>query len=307
MGVFGRGQVPQWVQNLATHRHLGLDILLITQSPMLVDSFVRSLGDRHFHIVRKFGTWYTTIHEFTNGIKDNVLKSRSGSVKHSWRFQKEVFGWYTSAEKHTVKRRIPLRVLMIPVLIAVFAAASFVAYTRLNPDAARAQVEKSTGTGTGSTSVGGGQPGHATDGRSGPMTTAEYAQAYQARVQGLPHTAPIYDDVTKPVAAPYPAACVAIRGECRCYSQQGTRLDVPMQICTQIVAGGFFIAWDKPVVAAVSVSASSPGGPGDQQVVAQATGIVGVRPPVFTDPLPAVNPDLGAPPRVRPPPRGAGS
>jgi hypothetical protein len=30
-----------------------------------------------------------------------------------------------------------------------------------------------------------------------------------------------------------------------CYSQQGTKLDTPADLCQGIVAGGFFIAWDE--------------------------------------------------------------
>lgn len=54
--VTGRGQTPEWVEKLATHRHLGLDFVLITQNPMLLDTFPRKLVDRHFHVIRKFGT-----------------------------------------------------------------------------------------------------------------------------------------------------------------------------------------------------------------------------------------------------------
>jgi zona occludens toxin len=76
------------------------------------------------------------------------------------------------------------------------------------------------------------------------MSTAEYLGSHQPRVSGLEYTAPAYDDVTKPVRAPFPAACLANKSRCGCYSQQGTRLDVPDSICLQIVAGGFFVAWD---------------------------------------------------------------
>ena len=75
--VRGRGQPPAWIENLSTHRHLGVDFVVITQNPMLMDSFVRRLVDRHFHIVRKFGTHFVTIHEFVNGCKENVDKSRA--------------------------------------------------------------------------------------------------------------------------------------------------------------------------------------------------------------------------------------
>ena len=33
---------------------------------------------------------------------------------------------------------------------------------------------------------------------------------------------------------------------CTCYSQQGTKLVVPAEICTQIVKNGYFVDWEKP-------------------------------------------------------------
>ncbi|HEY0563837.1 MAG TPA: zonular occludens toxin domain-containing protein, partial [Methylophilus sp.] len=47
---------PEYVSRLATHRHHGFDIYIITQQPTQLDSFVRKLVDTHYHIVRKFGS-----------------------------------------------------------------------------------------------------------------------------------------------------------------------------------------------------------------------------------------------------------
>ena len=111
---------------------------------------------------------------------------------------------------------------------------------------------------------------------------------------------PAYDEATKPAEAPYPAACVQMKGECRCYTQQATRLDVVASLCQQIVAGGFFVAWNRPVVQAVPISPAASASPTvlpQQQLYAQAAGIMSARP---APTVPAViAPDEGAPPRVR--------
>ena len=79
------------------------------------------------------------------------------------------------------------------------------------------------------------------------QTPEQFLAAYQPRIVGLPHTAPRYDDATKPTRAPYPAACVAMGTRCDCYTQQGTKLQTPADLCKQIVAGGFFQDWgDTP-------------------------------------------------------------
>jgi len=56
------------------------------------------------------------------------------------------------------------------------------------------------------------------------LLVAEWLVQQEPRVHGLALSAPAYDEVTKPVVAPYPATCICSSTQCRCYSQQGTRL-----------------------------------------------------------------------------------
>ncbi len=87
--------------------------------------------DRHFHVVRKFGTHSATIHEFPNGARENVASSREGSIRHEWRFPKAVFELYQSAELHTVKRRIPARVWLLLALPFVIGALCWFVWQRM--------------------------------------------------------------------------------------------------------------------------------------------------------------------------------
>lgn len=238
--IRGRGaDVPEHVRQLETHRHLGLDLVLITQDPMLIDPHVRRLVDRHLHVVRKFGTHFATIHEYVNGVRDSVAKSRGDSIKHEWRYPTAAFDWYKSAEAHTVKRRIPWRVwimLGVPLVLAALA------WAFVNRTEARINGEVGTTLPPGASMVQAGGAG----GEIRPLTPAEWAQMQTPRVYGLPHTAPAYDEVTKPMHAPYPAACLANRFRCVCYTQQATLIETPEGLCPGIVAGGFFVAWDQP-------------------------------------------------------------
>ncbi|MEQ1923876.1 MAG: hypothetical protein ABL952_15330, partial [Pyrinomonadaceae bacterium] len=61
-----------------------------------------------------------------------------------------------------------------------------------------------------------------------------------------PHSAPIFDDVMKPVVAPTPSGCVQSSTKCSCFTDQATQLDVSEDVCKHIVSKGFFRYWALP-------------------------------------------------------------
>jgi len=231
-------QVPPYIAAMETHRHKGVDIVLITQHPMLIDQNIRRLCGLHFHVMRVWGTQSATVHEWPQ-IKENCDKSRSDSVKHVFKYPRDVYALYKSAEVHTHKARIPAKVLVLAAVPFVLAFLGYRIYSsianRVTPqDSAPAQLSPQ------------GMPQRVTSsGPSGPLSPVAYVQQFQPRVPGLAYTAPIYDKVTAPTRAPYPAACVQSKTKCQCYTQQGTKLETDKALCEGIVAGGFFMAWDE--------------------------------------------------------------
>lgn len=230
--------VPEHVAKLETHRHQGLDLYIITQHPMLIDSNVRRLTGTHRHVVRAFGAKYATIHEWGE-VKEQCDKSRADSIAKRFLYPKEVFGWYKSAEAHTHKARIPARVYLLfalPILLGLVVWWGSTWFANRE----QALKEKIHGGVTVTETQGESMPARAP---AQPQLTWFEEQA--PRVPGLAHTAPKYDQITKPTTAPIPAACVEWEGKgCRCYSQQGTRLDVPSELCTSIVQRGYFVEFD---------------------------------------------------------------
>lgn len=231
-----RGQgslVPEHVSKLETHRHAGLDLVLITQHPMLLDNNVRRLVGQHFHVVRTFGTKKATVHEWSE-VKIECDKRRLDSIRHDFFYPAESFGWYKSAEVHTHKARIPMRVyllLIIPVLIGFLAWGVYQFLKPKTPVIPALSVALGVAPGV--------APGRAV------MNTAQWLDVRSARLPGLAYSAPVYDEVTKPVDAPFPAACIATKNKCSCFSQQATALDVPESLCRQIVDRGFFKEWES--------------------------------------------------------------
>lgn len=246
-GVRPRGApVPPWASALETHRHGGIDLVVITQDPMLLDSHDRRFVQVHYHLMRQFGLERSTVHQFTGGVRTNVATSRTGSIKSTFKFPRKLFGVYKSAELHTVKAAVPFRVWLFLALPFVLGALVYVAWTRLDPSRKAVPSPAPSGVQAGPLARGSGSAGGGSGGARPVLTRAEYLEQFVPRVNGLAYTAAAYDESTKPVQAPYPAACIASAKRCQCYTQQATRLEVPADICRQVADGGFFVAWSKP-------------------------------------------------------------
>jgi len=232
--------VPPYVSALETHRHRGLDLYFITQHPMLIDNNVRRLVDEHRHVVRQFGSHY--VREFSwPKVNEHPDKSKANATVRETQLPKAAFGLYKSAEIHTIKRRIPWWVyaaFLAPVLVGLAwwnAVANFkLGAGPAGPSAAASAPGQADPFGLARS------PGRAA---SGVLSTADYLAAHAPRVAGLAYTAPVYDSVTAVSVAPYPAACLVMAGDCRCYTQQATRLEVPSALCGSIVERGFFVSW----------------------------------------------------------------
>lgn len=160
----------------------------------------------------------------------------------------EVYDWYESATLHTAKTKIPFRVWVFGVCVLLAPLLVYYAYSKFTGGLSGrdSQISKLAGKDPAVTSPAGQVVSRGSSPERKPMTTAEYVASYVPRVQGVPQSAPRYDELTRPTQAPRPAACVhgVRRGTrqsvCMCWSQQATALDVPDSVCKQIAAGGYF-------------------------------------------------------------------
>lgn len=232
-------KVPDHVARLETHRHHGHDLYLITQHPGLIDQNVRKLVGTHRHVVRSFGAKFSMIHQWGQ-CKDNCDKSRSDSMKSQFRYPKEVFSWYKSAEVHTHRMHLPWRLFLLAGLVIFIPWAGYSVYKGLVLD----PVAKYRGDDETLQSGAYFQGQGAVQNQNRPLTSEEYVDSLTPRLEGLPHTAPRYDQITQPQTAPYPAGCVLMRDQCKCYTDQGTLLSaVPESVCRNVLAHGFYKDW----------------------------------------------------------------
>lgn len=235
--------VPKHIEMLETHRHGGIDLVLLTQQPSLVHKNVRQLVGDHRHLVRLWGRSKATVHKWPECHMNT--QARKDSTRETFKYPKEAFEWYKSAEVHTHKRSVPAwyyLLFIMPVLgLALFGGVIWWAWHNSHKPADSHQMQASAVPGQ----IAPGAVGQGGQQSARPMTRAQYFEQFEPRVAGLAHTAPIYDDVTKPVRAPYPAACVQMGKVCRCYTKQGTQLDTGDDLCRGIVKTGFYVAWDE--------------------------------------------------------------
>lgn len=291
--------VPPEIRMLAEHRARGFDFFLLTQHPMNIDAFVRKLVGApgwHQHLKRQFGGTSVTRVLQWDAVNAQCEKDGSGGTAQiTTRVQpKEVFDWYESASLHTAKVRIPFQMKMLAVCLVVVPLLGYFGWQAFKNAQPGAKGRELQGHGLPGQPAGAPAPSQ----EKHVTTAAEYVATFQPRIPGLQYTAARYDDATKPVHVPYPAACVSMGDRCQCYTQQATKLEVPMALCKQIVAGGFFMDWENayrqaqngsPVVAQSGAVQVQPQGPSDAPRMMPAVALASESPPRFARSFPAAH------------------
>ena len=236
------GALPDYINAVAQFRRKrGFDFWMITPHPSMINTNIRRLIESpswHRHMKRTMGADMVSELRF-NFANMNCEKPAAGAAGNvSMRaFPKEVYTWYKSASLHTGKKRIPKQVYILAALAIIIPVLFYYAYQSVMGIGQRHAPQSAPGASAPA-------PGQQLAPGATPDPAPDYLASYVPRVPGLPHTAPRYDDVTKPTQAPYPAACVSMGSKCKCYTQQGTVLPTTADICAQVVSGGFFMEWE---------------------------------------------------------------
>lgn len=234
------------ILNFAKHRHRGFDFIFTTQAPSQLAPFMRDLLGRHVHVTRKFGTETTIRYEWPH-VQDNPNSqtAKANAIESVWQYPHEVFSLYESATLHTVKRKIPAKVITA----LVFAALSLVA----TPAAFYLLWNSFSGPAEASTPTLEAPPSSARSAASterkaaqeGQLTTEEYVYQRTPRVEADPASAPLYDQFE---VQDYPRMFCVISGDqrierisCRCRTQQMTPVLVDDRVCIRIARDGY---WD---------------------------------------------------------------
>ncbi|WP_414431310.1 zonular occludens toxin domain-containing protein [Alcanivorax sp. IL2] len=226
--------VPPGIKALEKHRHRGLDIIFISLDPALLDVNARLICNEHFHFSRPFGAPFVIEYHAGSGyVNPNTKSELDKCVQTKRPLAKRVYGLYKSAEVHTHKFKPPKILFILPVIAA---GAGFMIWYFLN----------NYGTDTPATAQ-----ATATNGQQVQVAARQsykpedWGELLKPEVRGLPYTAPMYSPKSRqPTVIPVVQGCMSMKADfsdCTCYTQQGTTiLDMPDQMCRQIIKHGIF-------------------------------------------------------------------
>ena len=92
---------PESVASMNTHRHKGIDFLLVTQHPGLIDHDIRALVGRHLHGYRPRSLEHSVWSEWS--YCEMACQPKLKPVKEKKVFNRELFGLYKSTVENTHK------------------------------------------------------------------------------------------------------------------------------------------------------------------------------------------------------------
>lgn len=247
--------VPEYASALEVMRHKGHHLNCITQKPSLIDVHMRKLATEHIHYHRGHGSSIVKRLRFEIvclEVEKRVDIADAETTRIT--LDKSYFDVYKSiadGAEHHIKFRIPRALYVLAACLVLLLSGIYYVYQSRAQTMAVTELEPLQGEAL--TSI-------LPTGETSPVSPAQYIADRIPRVPDVPSSAPIYDELTKPVSYPKPS-CMSSRDEefvrrnakrmaigykagqlhgCRCNSQQGTRMDISFKSCMNYVENGAF-------------------------------------------------------------------
>lgn len=217
--------IPPDIQTLDTHRHMGVDFILITQNCRNVDRHILGLVDRHLHVRRVANMPLATVYEWDHASVS--LQYKNSMSKSPWRYPKAAYKLYKSAELHTKQSRKLPAVLWF--ILAGLAGAAYAIPSTINRIAHRSDPVKiakqepvaATGQPTTKTYIN----------ENGQEVTIETTTRTEiAPLAALAASAPMASAAGSSVEV---AGCIVVGPRCSCFSTQGKKVDMAADYCIE--------------------------------------------------------------------------
>lgn len=231
---------PLGVEFLRKHRHRGIDIYFITQHPTLLDHAARRMVEYHIHLQRNYGLQRAVMYENTKLFDPSNWHDLQSCEKTDFKYPKDCYPLYKSAEVHTVKRKLPKKLFYIIPLLLLFLGSLVYGYSVISTMSA---------TGTESTPDLSAPLSNGFSLPSNISNTSKNKINWETdlipQIAGLPYTAPIYQSIAKPTEMPIIAGCISQNRLCTCYTQQGTAVNISTPQCFEHIQNPAFNPFKK--------------------------------------------------------------
>lgn len=235
-----RATLPHHVDELARHRHRGLDFIFVSQSPSKqCHEFIIDLIEEQIHVRRLFGTDFVELKKFDRH-ESNPAKARALTTQRHSLYRKSR-GLYKSTVLDTSEKRIPWYYKALAVGLVVVPLFGYYVITKVGAKLAHKDGQQLT-IGAGGTGADGARSATAPNGAAPPkksLRETDYIAWLKPRVEGQPWTAPAYDQLTVSREPPR-VFCMSsgyMRGKawivegCSCLTDQGTRFTMKKAQC----------------------------------------------------------------------------
>ncbi|MBI5330713.1 MAG: hypothetical protein HZB71_08880 [Betaproteobacteria bacterium] len=205
-------KIPDIEAALETHRHTGIDLLLITQHPTRISRGVATLVGRHLHIRRVWGLSRCVVYEWDHASSPDRINQ---ATRTTWSYPKDVFQLYKSATVHTSRgQRPPALLYLVLSLIVAVPVAGYYFFQRIQDRGKPAVTAKPGAPGSP------GAPGLAAP----ALPVINITQDFQPRIPGDLASAPAYDQsrMEQRLVMPRIISCISSATKCLCFTQQAT-------------------------------------------------------------------------------------
>lgn len=242
-------RVPNHVEQLAKHRHRGLDFIFVSQSPdKQCDQFVHDLIERHVHVRRRFGTKFVHLREFDRF--ESRPEKATPLVTRRKKLPSRPMGMYQSTELDTTERKIPWYYIALPVAAALGLFLMYYTFGNMGKRLGGEDVNASVQAANGASPRDGAQAtASGVAERSIPVSPAEYARKFIPRLPSEPWSAPAYDNALNlPTEAPRLFCMSSLDGmnaqgeyvepTCSCLTEQGTNYELDQSTCRFVARRG---------------------------------------------------------------------
>lgn len=231
------GRPEPHIEALAEIRHLGIELIVVTQDPKSVDVFVRRRVGKHIHVVRKGGVEGAILFTWDQVCdRPNDHFERKKATVTAWKYPKDLYGRYKSATMHLVKKSWPWPIYAAAILgVVLVGYVGWLGYQvvtgqLIGNEPVLSEVEAEQPLVTSNT---------LSPASKDESEKIDWLTAMTPAVRGLPWTAPIYQGA-KPVEYPKLYCFRYGTAGCRCYTEQMTRVSVAHSQCITFVEDGVY-------------------------------------------------------------------